>query len=168
MKLAWFPSPAGLMEIRSRGYHPRNLRKQAIHPGRGVGKLRGIHHPCRGVHPLNLVPGVVPPANFQKPSGFRSRYQTLFGDAAVLETPFRFPARVWPLVVQRNRVPWTSCVILKSGMGFRAKNARDAKTEAFEGNPTKINITTRVKGSFCITSSLGGLSVLCATLKCRF
>jgi hypothetical protein len=41
-------------------------------------------------------------------------------------------------------------------MGFRAKNARDAKTEAFEGNPTKINITTRVKGSFCITSSLGG------------
>jgi hypothetical protein len=59
-------------------------------------------------------------------------------------------------------------ITLKPGMGFRAKDGKDAKTETSEQNPRKINITTRVKGSFCINSSLGVLSVLGATLKCRF
>jgi len=58
--------PGGFLEI-SRGYHPRNLQKQAIHPGRGVGRSEGIHHPYRGVHHLNLIPGVVPRANFHQP-----------------------------------------------------------------------------------------------------
>jgi hypothetical protein len=32
-------------------------------------------------------------------------------------------------------------------MGFRARHARDAKTEASEENPTKMNITALVKGT---------------------
>jgi len=48
--------PGGFLEI-SRGYHPRNLQKQAIHPGRGGGFLATFQHPCRGVYHLNLIPG---------------------------------------------------------------------------------------------------------------
>jgi hypothetical protein len=66
------------MEI-SPGYHPRNQVKMMHTPAGVVDSFRLSTTPA-GVDRLLLqVPGVVPPANFQKPSGFPRRSALIFG-----------------------------------------------------------------------------------------
>jgi len=95
--------PGGFLEI-SRGVPPPEPAKASDPPRQGCWKVARNPPPLPGWgnHAIFIMRGGRQP--------MKTRSQTLFGNAAVFETPFRSPARMWPIAVQGNRVSKTSAI----------------------------------------------------------